>query len=69
MKRPSTRVEIARFILEECAKVDFRIGTDGSDLILGPPRDMSRESYRSFQAAILAHADEIIDAIIAKNTP
>ena len=41
------RIEAARFILAECKQVDLRIGTDGCDLLLAPPRGMPRESYRS----------------------
>lgn len=60
----TARAEAARFILAECAKVNLRIGTDGHDLILAPPRGMPRESYFSFQRAIISHRPEIIDLLI-----
>jgi hypothetical protein len=59
-----TRVEAARFIIAEAIKADLRIGTDGCDLILAPPKGMPRESYRSFSRAIVAHRAEIIDIIM-----
>jgi hypothetical protein len=59
-----TRAETAAFILREAAKVDLRIGTDGCDLIFGPPKGMSRESYLSFQRAVIAHRDEVINIIM-----
>jgi hypothetical protein len=58
------RVEAARFILAECAKLDLRVGTDGCDLIFAPPKGMPRESYFSFQRAVIAHRDEIIDILM-----
>ena len=58
------RVAAARFILAECIKLDLRIGTDGCDLIIAPPKGMPRESYFSFQRAIIKHRDEIIDIIM-----
>jgi hypothetical protein len=57
----SARAEAARFILAEAAKVDLRIGTDGHNLFLVRPRGIPRESYFSFQRAIIAHHDEIIE--------
>ena len=58
-------VEAAAFILREATKLGLSIGTDGCDLIIAPPRGMPRESYYSFQRAIIEHRDEIIDQIIA----
>ena len=60
----TTRIAAARFILAECVKVDLRIGTDGCDLIIAPPKGMPRESYFSFQRAIIKHSAEIIDILM-----
>jgi hypothetical protein len=65
----NARAQTARFILTEAAKLGIRIGTDGCDLIIAPPRGMPRESYFSFQRAILKHRDEVIAHILAENTP
>jgi hypothetical protein len=54
------RIEAARFIIAECKRVDLKVGTDGHELILAPPKGMPRESYRSFSRAIIAHRPEII---------
>ena len=62
----TTRVEAARFILAECAKLDLRIGTDGCDLT--PPRGMPSESYASFRRAIIEHRIEIIAIVMAEGT-
>jgi hypothetical protein len=60
----TAREKAARFILTEAAKLDLRVGTDGVDLILAPPRGMPSESYFSFQRAIIEHRDEVIDLIL-----
>ena len=60
----TARTEAARFILAEAAKLDLRIGTDGHDLLISPPRSMPSESYFSFQRAIVAHRDEIIEIVM-----
>jgi hypothetical protein len=57
----------AAFILKEAAAAGFKIGTDGCDFIIAPPRGMSRESRASFTAAIIANRDEIIDMILREN--
>jgi hypothetical protein len=59
----TTRIEAARFILAECTKLGIRVGTDGTELVIGPPRGMPRETYFSFQRAIAAHRDEIIEIV------
>jgi hypothetical protein len=65
--RARTRVEVAAFILREAAKLDLRIGTNGCDLIIAPPRGMPNESYFSFQRAIVDHREEIIDLIMRES--
>jgi hypothetical protein len=60
-----TRLDAALFILNECKRVDLRVGTDGCDLILAPPKGMPSASYFSFQKAILAHREEVIEIIMA----
>ena len=65
----TTRIEAARFILAECVKLGLQIGTDGCDLIIAPPRGMPRESYFSFQRAIIKHRDEVISIIMAEGGP
>jgi hypothetical protein len=67
-KRTFTRRErAALFILREANALDLRIGTDGCDLILAPPKGMPSDSYSSFKSAILAHVDEIIAIILREN--
>jgi hypothetical protein len=61
-----TRAEVAAFILREAAALGMAVGTDGCDLIIAPPRHMPRESYFSFQRAIIAYRNEIIDLVLAK---
>ena len=63
----NARAEAARFILREAAKLDLRIGTDGCDLIIAPPRGMPNASYLSFRRAIIDHRDEIIDLIMGED--
>jgi hypothetical protein len=60
----SARSEAARFILAESAALGIRVGTDGCDLIIAPPRHMPRDSYFSFQRAILEHHDEVIEILL-----
>jgi hypothetical protein len=60
------RAEVAAFLLDEARKLDLRVGTDGHDLIIAPPRGMPSESYFSFQKAIIEHRDEVIDIIMRK---
>jgi hypothetical protein len=62
------RAEVAAFILREAARIGLCVGTDGCDLIIAPARGMPRESYFSFQKAIIAHRDEVIDLIL-RGTP
>lgn len=65
-KQPFTRRErAALFVLREAQRLDLRVGTYGCDLILAPPKGMSRESYFSFQRAIIAHRDEVITLILS----
>jgi hypothetical protein len=60
----TARERAALFILRECAALDLRVGTDGHDLLISPPRGMPNESYFSFQRAIVAHREEIIEIIL-----
>jgi hypothetical protein len=64
-----TRAEVAAFILRAAAAVDLRIGSDGCDLVLAPPRGMPSASFLSFRRAILEYRDEIIDYILGEATP
>ena len=59
------RIAAARFILDEAKACGMHIGTDGDDLLIAPPRGMPRESYFSFQRAIIEHRAEVIDTIMA----
>jgi hypothetical protein len=61
---PHTRVETAHFVLREALAAGLRVGTNGCDLILAPPRGMPSASYFSFQREILDHRDEVIDIIL-----
>jgi hypothetical protein len=55
----------AAFILSEATAAGIRIGTDGDELILCAPRGMPRQSWFSFEHAIIEHKDEIICLILA----
>jgi len=57
----------AAFVLNAAGDAGFRIGTDGDELLICGPRGMPRDSYFSFQRAILAHKDEIIALILKEN--
>jgi hypothetical protein len=61
------RAETALFVLREAKRLDLRVGTDGHDLIFAPPKGMPSESYFSFQRAIIAHREEVIDIILRGN--
>jgi hypothetical protein len=63
------RIEAARFILDEATKLGMRVGTDGSEIILGPPRGMPHETYFCFQDAIRAHYAEVINIIMTEGWP
>lgn len=65
----TARIAAARFILAEAQALGLRIGTNGCDLILAPPRSMPSESYFSFQRAIIEHRAEIIKIILREETP
>jgi hypothetical protein len=54
-------------LLREAATAGIKIGTDGVELILFKPREMSRESWFSFERAIVARRDEIISIIQGEN--
>jgi hypothetical protein len=62
-----TRTEIAAFILAEAIKLDIRVGTDGTELIMDAPLRMPRASRRTFEDALEAYRAEIIAHIIAEN--
>jgi hypothetical protein len=63
-RRFTLRERTALFILREAQRLDLRVGTDGCDLILAPPKGMPRDSYFSFQRAIIAHRNEVITLIM-----
>jgi hypothetical protein len=60
------RAEVAAFILREADAIGMAVGTNGNDLVVAPAPGMPSASYISFRQAILAHADEIIDAILTR---
>jgi hypothetical protein len=56
----------ARFVLDAAAAagIRFSVDHDREYLTLIPPRFMPRQSWRSFEDAIIAHRDEIIEIIV-----
>jgi hypothetical protein len=64
-----TRAETAAFILAEAAKLDLRVGTDGTELLLVAPLRIPFASRRTFEIALENYRAEIIAQIIAENTP
>jgi hypothetical protein len=66
-RQAATRKKTAAFVLREAVAHGVIIGTDGNELIMGPPRGMPRESWRSFQDALIAFMPEIIAQIEAEN--
>ena len=58
----------ARFILDAAVAAGIRVGTDGDELLLAPPRGMSHESWFSFERAIIRHRVEIIKIIMRENS-
>jgi len=63
----ANKAHCAEFILREAAAAGIKIATDGVELILFKPREMSRESWFSFERAIIALREEIIALIEQEN--
>jgi hypothetical protein len=63
----STRKQAAEFILREARAAGIRVGTDGTDIVLLAPLKISWDSRRTFEVAVDAHRQEIIDLIMAEN--
>jgi hypothetical protein len=57
----------AAIVLAECARLDIRVGTDGCDLAIGPPKGLPEATWRSFRDAIVELRDAVIDQILRKN--
>ena len=62
-----TELDPAAFVLKEAAAIGIRVGPDGTDLLLSPPRGMPRESWFSFERALIRHRERIIALILAEN--
>jgi hypothetical protein len=56
----------AAFVLRAAADAGIRVGTDGKELLICPPRGMPRASYWSFRHALVEHLAEIIALIEAE---
>jgi hypothetical protein len=63
------RIEAARFILDEAAKLGMNIGTDGDELVILAPLRVPYPSRRSFEIALEEYRAEVIAYIVAENAP
>jgi hypothetical protein len=54
----------AAFVLDTAIKAGIRLGTNGDELLISPPRSMPNDSWSSFGRAIEEHREEIIALIL-----
>jgi hypothetical protein len=64
MEPGSMGIHEAAFVLHAAAEAGIRLGTNGEDLLVSPPRAMPKESWHSFERAIFEHRDAIIQLIM-----
>ena len=67
MSSPTSSDAVASALLHGAAAAGIKIGTDGDGLLLLKPREMSRETWFSFERALAEYQKEIIRIILQEN--